>query len=222
MTQTSDIPAPKLTRGRPKGAAPKRVADIKLLRTVAKDILDSPDLPLTTALRRRGVTSETDLTRLRRRWRSEGIDWIGEERADRHYKSNANGFQKFVFGLIGLTQRAREVMQTIDLDGVVSTLGEMAKTKRALENHGGLLEIPFDSASEEEVAKAVARLELRDRKVGRQIVREVDEPGYEKDWRESYAMAVVMHERALAQRRYELAQKTKGDGNDADSSEHSS
>lgn len=222
MTQTSDIPPLKRRRGRPKGAAPKRERDIKLLRMVAKDMLASPDLPLTTALRRRGVTSESNLARLRRRWRSEGTNWIEEERADRHYKSNANGFQKLVIGLVGLTQRAQEVMQTIDLDGVVSALGEMAKTKRALENHGGLLQIPFDSASEEEVAKAVARLELRDRKVGRQIVREVDEPNYENDWRESYAMAVVIHERALAQRRYELAQKTRGDRIDADNTENGS
>lgn len=198
---------PKRRPGRPEGSTKFLASDMRLLRKAAKKMADNKKLTLTAALRLLEVSEKKDLARLRQRWANLDRDLIAEVKADKFRSAEGGFWYKFALGIHGLMDRIAEVRSTLPLREVVARYDDLDTTIDVLRKQGGIVPLPFDPTNPEELGAAIARLELRDRAKGSAIKASVDAQKDPPEWEKSYAMAVAMHERALALRAEALAQE---------------
>lgn len=197
MTSQNEPSTNKRQRGRPKGSAPRKQADLKLLRRLAKELARHPDLNVTKVFRRYGVQGESNLARLRKRWREEGPSLLDAARIDLHHRESGGTFSKALLLFDDFAVRVHEVLEAVPLGDILRRAQTHHDVQQAKRRQGSSRDVALDTTNPEDLIAAIGRLEARDPDVEKRII-EAEGQGVDlSDWQHQYVMAIVLHEMAL-------------------------
>lgn len=197
MTLNPEKISTKRRRGRPKGSAPFKDKDLELLRRLATHLVREPGLKVTTVLKGLGVKNESDLARLRKRWRENSVDLMDCAKLDLHRPHLGGVFGKMMEMSAGFTVRVNEILQAVPVDQIVQRVQAYHDVKQAMLRQGANRDVGFDTTHPEEIIAAIGRLEGRDPTIYRDIVKKDDDGVDLNNWEHQYVMAVVLHEMAM-------------------------
>lgn len=152
---------PKRRRGRPSGASRLNDSDIAILRRVAELELDLPGAKFASLLKQVGVSEDTDIRRMRRKWYDLAQGLRDEALIKRDEAENRGHWGDFLQIIQMVSEWAGAALDTLPIEQLGRSIADTHDKAAALRRLGIGTEPPFDVTDPEKLASAVARFEMR-------------------------------------------------------------
>lgn len=195
-------PSRRRRRGRPSGSSRFAESDRIALDKIAERLVYEPDLPVATAARGLGFSSEAEIRRLQAKWRSAKSRLLAE--AQRRHESPLDLFVHFLASLAGL---AEGLLTSAPIGAIQASLERAARRLAAEQRAGEAAKLSFDPNDRAAVDAAISRFESRQHHTAADLVPDLPDDGTWADLPASqrlYAMALVLHELSLDEYEREL------------------
>jgi hypothetical protein len=188
-------------RGRPSGSSRFAESDLIALDKIADRLLYEPDLPVATAARGLGFSSEAEIRRLQTKWRRSKSTLLAE--AQRRHESPLD---KLLHSLASVAALAEVLLRSAPIAAIQASLERASRRIAAEQRAGKGAKLSFDPNDRAAVDAAISRFESRQH---HRADLAPDLPG-DVSWAELpasqrlYAMALVLHELSLDEFEREL------------------